>query len=104
MMVRGENEEESSLSLRPIMKKIEEVPVNSSRQQTAATTPSGCSMTSLKSNGSSSSDLVTKDDNNATPCWDSLPSVILLEIFSYLPQESRIQASQVINFSMSAFH
>lgn len=30
-----------------------------------------------------------------SPCWDSLPSVILLEIFSYLPQSSRLRASQV---------
>ncbi|XP_011494208.1 PREDICTED: F-box only protein 33 [Ceratosolen solmsi marchali] len=98
MMVRGENEEKSSLSLQPIMKKIEEAPVNGNRQQTAATMSSGCSMTSLKSNSSSSSDVVAKDNNNADPCWDSLPSVILLEIFSYLPQESRIQASQVCRY------
>ncbi|XP_033222003.1 F-box only protein 33 [Belonocnema kinseyi] len=40
-----------------------------------------------------------------SPCWDSLPSVILLEIFSYLPQSSRLRASQVCrNWRYALFH
>lgn len=43
---------------------------------------------------------MAQDDN--TP-WDSLPSVILLEIFSYLPHFSRLQASQVCFIFFSLF-
>ncbi|XP_015592478.1 F-box only protein 33 [Cephus cinctus] len=46
---------------------------------------------------------MAQEDNS--PCWDSLPSVILFEIFSYLPQENRIRASQVCrNWRYALFH
>ncbi|KAG7211356.1 hypothetical protein KM043_010646 [Ampulex compressa] len=42
---------------------------------------------------------------DSNPCWDSLPSVILEQIFSYLPQESRLRASQVCkNWRSTFFH
>ncbi|XP_023288899.1 F-box/LRR-repeat protein 3, partial [Orussus abietinus] len=44
-------------------------------------------------------------DENGGPCWGNLPSVILLEVFSYLPHESRIAASQVCkNWRYALFH
>lgn len=36
---------------------------------------------------------MAQQDNG--PCWDSLPSVIMLEIFSYLPHQDRFKASVV---------
>ncbi|XP_066601526.1 F-box only protein 33-like [Prorops nasuta] len=48
------------------------------------------------------SDMAQEDIN---PCWDNLPSVILQEIFSYLPHETRIEASQVCkNWRYALFH
>lgn len=44
-----------------------------------------------------------QEDNNS--CWNNLPSVILQEIFSYLPHENRIRASQVCkNWRYALFH
>lgn len=36
---------------------------------------------------------MAQEDNS--PCWNNLPSVILLEIFSYLPHDEKIRTSQV---------
>ncbi|XP_076169743.1 F-box only protein 33 [Ptiloglossa arizonensis] len=46
---------------------------------------------------------MAQEDNN--PCWNNLPSVILQEIFSYLPHNSRLKASQVCkNWRYALFH
>ncbi|XP_076623713.1 F-box only protein 33 [Colletes latitarsis] len=46
---------------------------------------------------------MAQEDNN--PCWNNLPSVILHEIFSYLPHNSRLKASQVCrNWRYALFH
>ncbi|XP_029055392.1 F-box only protein 33 [Osmia lignaria lignaria] len=46
---------------------------------------------------------MAQEDNN--PCWDNLPSVILQEIFSYLPHNCRLRASQVCrNWRYTLFH
>lgn len=37
---------------------------------------------------------MAQEDNNL--CWNNLPSIILQEIFSYLPYNCRLRASQVI--------
>lgn len=38
---------------------------------------------------------ITMAQQDNGPCWDSLPSVIMLEIFSYLEHKDRINASGV---------
>ncbi|XP_078043910.1 F-box only protein 33 [Augochlora pura] len=46
---------------------------------------------------------MAQEDHN--PCWNNLPSVILQEIFSYLPHNSRLRASQVCkNWRYALFH
>ncbi|XP_043288983.1 F-box only protein 33 [Venturia canescens] len=46
---------------------------------------------------------MAQQDNG--PCWDSLPSVIMLEIFSYLPHQDRLKASVVCkNWRQALFH
>ncbi|XP_076649282.1 F-box only protein 33 [Halictus rubicundus] len=46
---------------------------------------------------------MAQEDNN--PCWNNLPSIILQEIFSYLPHSSRLRASQVCkNWRYALFH
>ncbi|KAK0097154.1 hypothetical protein PV326_003091 [Microctonus aethiopoides] len=46
---------------------------------------------------------MAQQDNG--PCWDSLPSVIMLEIFSYLEHKDRINASGVCkNWRQALFH
>ncbi|XP_076248567.1 F-box only protein 33 [Calliopsis andreniformis] len=46
---------------------------------------------------------IEQEDNN--PCWDSLPSIILQEIFSYLPHYRRLTASEVCkNWRDALFH
>lgn len=48
-------------------------------------------------NGANRTTEMAQEDNN--PCWDNLPSIILQEIFSYLPYNCRLRASQVfLNF------
>ncbi|XP_014211388.1 F-box only protein 33 [Copidosoma floridanum] len=81
-MVRGKNEKESSSS----------VP----RDEQLLTTAGSLVTTSLESSSSvvSLKQSAEHQEQN-TACWDSLPSVILFEIFSYLPHKSRVQASQV---------
>ena len=38
-------------------------------------------------------------------CWNNLPSVILLEVFSYLPQEDKIRASSTCkNWRCALYH
>lgn len=66
-------------------------------------------LSSLKANSCSSykganrTTEMAQEDNN--PCWDNLPSVILQEIFSYLPHNCRLRASQVCrNWRYSLFH
>lgn len=66
-------------------------------------------LSSMKANSCSSCILpnrtieMEQEDNNS--CWNNLPSVILQEIFSYLPQENRIKASQVCkNWRYALFH
>ncbi|XP_058810849.1 F-box only protein 33 [Phymastichus coffea] len=107
MMVRGDREDEESSTSSSASSTIfsseeetDETRENSNRQrndkqQTAAAVTSAVSLnTSDDDNG-----------NNASPSWDNLPSVILLEIFTYLPHENRIQASQVCrNWRYTLFH
>lgn len=46
---------------------------------------------------------MAQEDNS--PCWNNLPSVILLEIFSYLPHDEKIRTSQVCrNWRYALFH
>ncbi|XP_032680868.1 F-box only protein 33 isoform X2 [Odontomachus brunneus] len=48
---------------------------------------------------------MAQEDHSGGPSWDNLPSVILQEIFSYLPHKSRITASQVCrNWRCTLFH
>ncbi|XP_003491682.1 F-box only protein 33 [Bombus impatiens] len=46
---------------------------------------------------------MAQEDNNL--CWNNLPSIILQEIFSYLPYNCRLRASQVCkNWRYALFH
>ncbi|XP_014479540.1 PREDICTED: F-box only protein 33 [Dinoponera quadriceps] len=48
---------------------------------------------------------MAQEDSSDGPSWDNLPIVILQEIFSYLPHESRIKASQACkNWRYTLFH
>ena len=69
---------------------------NDEEQQ--STTP--LSLTHTYNNNNNCND---ENDASAIASWDTLPSVILLEIFSYLTHENRIQASQVIHHILIFF-
>ncbi|XP_046744823.1 F-box only protein 33 [Diprion similis] len=44
-------------------------------------------------------------EDNSPCCWNNLPSVILFEIFSYLPHDEKIKTSQVCrNWRYALFH
>lgn len=94
-MVRGQNVEELLLE-----KSVEKESMRKCEGQLSPS-PKTNSCSSCKTVEGTSE--MAQDDN--TPCWDSLPSVILLEIFSYLPQCSRLRASQVCkNWRYALFH
>ncbi|XP_017885879.1 F-box only protein 33 [Ceratina calcarata] len=67
-------------------------------------------LSSVKANSCSSSykganrtTEMAQEDNNL--CWNNLPSIILQEIFSYLPYDCRLRASQVCrNWRYAFFH
>ena len=97
MMVRGENEERAAAQHHH--QHQQQQPADDGRLKTTAT---AATTTSLKNNSgtdvaaAAAAVAVSQENNNAMfAFWDNLPSVILLEVFSYLPRESRIQASQV---------
>lgn len=57
-----------------------------------------CSSCCCKTAATNRTTKMAQEDYSGGPSWDNLPSVILQEIFSYLPHESRITASQVYTY------
>ena len=99
-MVRGENAEEL------LLEKSKNLEENSVEKEVARKCEGQLSSLVQANSCSSCKDTertseMAQDDNS--PCWDSLPSVILLEIFSYLPQFNRLRASQVYNLIINQF-
>ncbi|XP_048508438.1 F-box only protein 33 isoform X1 [Athalia rosae] len=69
-------------------------------QQLSSETANSCSSSCKSVNRITE---MAQEDNS--PCWNNLPSVILLEIFSYLPHDEKIAASQVCrNWRYALFH
>ncbi|KAJ8678769.1 hypothetical protein QAD02_014556 [Eretmocerus hayati] len=101
-MVRGDDVQEKP---NPIRSEPEEDAAENEVHDEPVTSISSNSFNELTAVEKNNKDECNAQIDSLTPCWDSLPSVILLEIFSYLPRDSRIQASQVCrNWRYALFH